>query len=107
MAAGDGGVLDGVEIGARRHRADGADDGSTAALGRLDESGGTGRDDVDDRHAELVAQLVEAGRGGSVAGDDEGLDAVVGDQAGRQFLGEAAHLVSWPWAVGYRAVSPM
>ena len=39
-----------------------------------------------------AAQVVEAGGGGRVAGDDERLDVVVLDQAPRQLAGVAAHL---------------
>ncbi len=100
LAAGDHrGVLDGADVGTRRHGADRADDGCPAARGRFDERRRAGRDDVDDRHGELVAQLVETGRGGGVAGDDDRLDVVVVDEARRQLPGEASHLPGGPRSV--------
>ena len=54
---------------------------------------GQGLDDVDDGHRQLRPQLAEAGRRGGVARHDHGLRAVVLDEAPRQLVGVAAHLV--------------
>ena len=49
-----------------------------------------GVDHADERDVVLEAQQVEGGRGRGVAGDDDQLDVVLGDQLGRDLAGEAA-----------------
>ena len=86
-----GGVFDSTNVGSRGHGADGADHGCPPAFSRFDERRRAGGDDIDDGHGELIAQLVETGRGSGVAGDDDRLDAVVGDETRRQLASEASH----------------
>ena len=91
---------DGAHVGARRRscrpcrsRRRGRCGGrrtSARAPGSITSITGTGQ---------LRAQLVEAGRGRGVAGDDDRLHVVVLDEAPRQLAGEAAHL-------GLRACGP-
>ena len=90
---GRAGVDHGADVGARRHRADGADDADPTRHRGLHESSCTRNDHVDDGNRQLVAELVEAGCRRRVAGDHDGLGVVVVDEAPRQFVGVAANVV--------------
>lgn len=60
----------------------GAEDGDDAGLGLAHGEGGDGFDDADDGDGEGVAHGVFAVCGGGVAGEDEGLDALGGEEVG-------------------------
>ena len=57
---------------------------------RLHQGAGTRLDDVDDRDGQLGAEIVEPGRGGGVAGDDDRLHVVVRHEAPREFVRRTA-----------------
>ncbi len=89
---GSSGLDDRVEIRARRHRADGADDTHSTGDRGLHQGAGPRRDHVDDGNREFVTQVVEAGRRGRVAGDHDRLGVVVLHEAPRQFVRVRPHV---------------
>jgi hypothetical protein len=95
-----GGGVHRVHVGAGGDRADGADDAGAARRGGRDEGTGPRFDDVEHRHRQGVPEIVEAGGGGRVAGDDDDLDVVVLDEAPRQLPGEPAHVLGRLGSVG-------
>ena len=69
-----------LDVGARRDRADGADDADFVVVGHAHERPSTWLDDADDRHRQLGLQVGERHGCGGVAGDDDHLGAVVLDE---------------------------
>ena len=86
------GARHGVDIGARRHRADRADHTDPPRDGGRDQRLGARFDDVDDRDEEFVSDRIEAGRGGRIAGDDDRFHVEVDNQRSSQLVGVLLHL---------------
>ena len=88
-----------MNVSARRHRSDGPDDSNAPGCGRLDESADTGPDHIDDRHAQLGAEIVEACSCCGVAGNNDDFGAVVINEAVSKFASKAPHITQWFRAV--------
>src|SRR6266567_4798947 len=85
-------LFDRMQVLLAAHRPCGGDDPDAVVLGRLDGGLRARADDADDRDLEMLARLVERGRRGGVAGDDDELHVArleVADDLERK----AAHLV--------------